>query len=157
MEGTQTVTPLSHVLNVEHAPQVPCARHPRIPTVSIVTNLPYPVSSLHWTHSILGPDPSLDTKYCDLTDLATRRIYLIFSKDRSAPELCRAFNEFFNRHPEFRRDGDALTRFVRCDPEPSYRSAEFISGYSAKRPWVTLSKEPHATSTLEGSQNALSD
>ena len=59
MEGTQTVTPLSHVLYVEHAPKVPCARHPRTPTVSIVTNLPYLVSSLHWTHSSRGPDPSL--------------------------------------------------------------------------------------------------
>ena len=59
MEGTQIVTSLSHVLYVEHAPKVPCVRHSRTLTVSMVTNLPYLVTSLHWTHSSRGPDPSL--------------------------------------------------------------------------------------------------
>ena len=91
-------------------------------------------------------------KYCDfLTDLATRRIYPIFSKDRSAPELCRVFTEFFNRHPEFRREGDALTRFVRCDPEPSYRSTEFVAclstfGYSVEG---TPPRDKHAGGIAE--------
>jgi hypothetical protein len=91
-------------------------------------------------------------KYCEiLTDLATRRIYPIFSKDRSAPELCRVFIEFFNRHPELRREGDALTRFVRCDPEPSYRSTEFVAcplsfGYSVEE---TPPRDKHAGGIAE--------
>ena len=91
-------------------------------------------------------------KYCDfLTDLATRAIYPVFSRNRTAEELCQRLSEFFNRHPDWRSTGSQDQRFVRCDPEASYRSAEFIAclstyGYAVEG---TPARDKHANGIAE--------
>ena len=41
-------------------------------------------------------------KHCDIyTDLATRRCYPVYTKDRSAHELCAQSLKLFNQHPEW--------------------------------------------------------
>jgi hypothetical protein len=81
--------------------------------------------------------------YCDFfTDLCTRIVYPVFTKTRSAEELCKVISLLFDAHPSWKPnrnrafrsfvidDDDAPTppdsdRFIRLDAETSYRSAEF--------------------------------
>jgi len=80
--------------------------------------------------------------YCDLfTDLCTRIVYPVFSKTRSATELCANIALLFNAHPTWKGDNNPgrlfiineedtsapvpNDRFIRLDAETSYRSAEF--------------------------------
>ena len=66
-------------------------------------------------------------KYCDiLTDIATRRSYPCFTKDRGAEELCKQISALFHSHPEWMPSIQGIDRFIRADAEKSYRSAEFL-------------------------------
>ena len=66
-------------------------------------------------------------KYCDiLTDIATRRSYPCFTKDRGADELCKQISALFHSHPEWKPSIQGIDRFIRADAEKSYRSAEFL-------------------------------
>jgi hypothetical protein len=65
--------------------------------------------------------------YCDLlTDLATGRIYPIYTKDRSASELVTKVSIFFALHPSWQNQYDNVDRFIRLDPERNYRSEAFL-------------------------------
>jgi hypothetical protein len=79
-----------------------------------------------------APTKSLaGNKYCDLiADLTNHWIHPVFTRNRTAEELVRAVSGFFNKHPELLRAG-SLDRFIRCDPEPSYRSTEFVACLSS--------------------------
>jgi hypothetical protein len=92
-------------------------------------------------------------KHCYfLKCLKSQWVHPLFTKNRSAAELVRVITLFFNRHPEYRREA-SQDRFVRCDPEPNYRSAEFVACFPLSD---TVSKELHrATSSLTVSQSAL--
>jgi hypothetical protein len=57
-------------------------------------------------------------------------IHPVFTRNRTAEELVRAVSGFFNKHLELLRVG-SLNRFIRCDPEPSYRSTEFVACLSS--------------------------
>lgn len=67
-------------------------------------------------------------KYCDLlTDQATGQIYSIFTRDRSAPELCDRIAIFFDMHPHWITTAHAsISRYVRVDPENNYQSEDFL-------------------------------
>ena len=73
-------------------------------------------------------------KHCDInTDLATRRCYPVYPKDRSAHELCAQSLKLFNQHPEWQYVHDTDSRrFIRLDPERNYRSNEFSAFVSSK-------------------------
>ena len=96
---------------------------------------------------------SRGNRYCDLyTDLATRRSYPVFTKDRSSHELCEQSNKLFTQHPEWQYVHDTDTRrFIRLDPENNYRSFEFLAfasskGYSLER---TPARDKHAGGVSE--------
>jgi hypothetical protein len=81
--------------------------------------------------------------FCDLlTDLCTRIVYAVFTRTRSALELCKVLSLLFNAHPSWKPNRDRSSRsfvidnddapppiegdrFIRLDAETSYRSAEF--------------------------------
>ena len=103
-----------------------------------------------YTHNIAS---SRGFKYCDIyTDLANRRCYPVFTKDRSAHELCEQSTKLFNQHPEWQYVHDTDTRrFIRLDPERNYRSFEFQAfatskGYSLER---TPPRDKHAGGVAE--------
>ena len=103
-----------------------------------------------YTHTIQS---SRGFKYCDIyTDLATRRCYPVFTKNRSAHELCEQSLKLFNQHPEWQYVHDTDTRrFIRLDPEKNYRSLEFEAfvaskGYSLER---TPPRDKHAGGVAE--------
>jgi hypothetical protein len=53
-------------------------------------------------------------KYCDLfTDLTTRRVYPVFTRDRGAQELCDQVSMLFESHPEWRNAPSTSNRSVR--------------------------------------------
>ena len=92
-------------------------------------------------------------KYCDIyTDLATRRCYPVYTKGRTAQELCEKSLILFNQHPEWKYLHDTDTRrFIRLDAESSYRSLEFLAfvasvGYSLER---TPVRDKHAGGIAE--------
>ena len=92
-------------------------------------------------------------KHCDIyTDLATRRCYPVYTKDRSAHELCAQSLKLFNQHPEWQYVHDTDTRrFIRLDLERNYRSNEFSAfvsskGYQLER---TPSRDKHAGGVAE--------
>jgi hypothetical protein len=93
-------------------------------------------------------------KYADIfTDLTTGRMYPVFTKDRSAPELSLRVSDFFKVHPEWQARDHLTDRFVRADPERNYRSAEFLScltqfGYRIE---PTAPRDKHANGTAESS------
>lgn len=65
--------------------------------------------------------------YCDLlTDLATGRIYPIYTKDRSASELVTKVSVFFALHPSWQNQYDNVDRFIRLDAERNYRSEAYL-------------------------------
>ena len=94
-------------------------------------------------------------KYCDLfTDLTTRRVYPVFTRDRGAQELCDQVSILFESHPEWRRSTDAsdpIDRFIRVDAEKSYRSVEFMRciGSFGYRIEPTPPRDKHANGVAE--------
>jgi hypothetical protein len=156
IEGTQTVTLLPHVLYVEHAPKVPCARHPRTPTVSIVTNLPYLVSRLHWTHSSRGPDPSLA-----LSTVTSSLISPLAASTLSFPRIVArqsCVERSLSSSIVTQNSVAKVTHLLASSDAIQSPAIGPPNSSPAYCPSVTRSKElHHATSTLEGSQNVLSD
>ena len=114
-----------------------------------------------YSHSVIS---SRGYKYCDLyTDLCTHRTYCVFTKNRSAHELCQQSRILFMKHPEWaalddndtRRviqlDDVEMRRFIRLDSESSYRSIEFLAfvsalGYTLER---TPVRDKHAGGIAE--------
>lgn len=100
-------------------------------------------------------------KYADMfTDLNTGRVYPVFTRDRSAEELCLQTSVLFDTHPEWRNTGSTLDidRFIRCDPELSYRSAYFLQcaskyGYRIEH---TPPRDKHANGVAERSVGTIS-
>ena len=88
-----------------------------------------------------------------LTDLATRRVYPVFTKDRSAPELCTRMTSFFNSHPEWKNTGSNINidRFIRTDPERNYESDAFLAVLShfGYRREPTAPRDKHANGVAE--------
>ena len=86
-----------------------------------------------WMHINAIAIPQEDM-HCDIyTDLATRRCYPVYTKDRSAHELCAQSLKLFNQYPEWQYVHDTDTRrFIRLDPERNYRSNEFSGFVSSK-------------------------
>ena len=68
-------------------------------------------------------------KYCNLfTDLATRRIYPVFTKTREAHELCKQVRMLFLQKPDWKaHQSREQTRFIRLDSEGNYSSEEFLA------------------------------
>ena len=93
-------------------------------------------------------------KHADiLTDLATRRIYPVFTKDRSAQELCVRMISFFNSHPEWKNAGSTTDRFIRTDPEKCYESDSFqaVLAQFGYRREPTAPRDKHANGVAERS------
>ena len=90
---------------------------------------------------------------CDFyTDLATRRVYPVFTKSREAKELISQTDKLHKTHPEWVTLQDPDTRrFFRLDAERSYRSEEFRDychsiGYALER---TPVRDKHANGVAE--------
>ena len=99
-------------------------------------------------------------KYCDLyTDLATRRIYPVFTKDRSGQELCQQSRMLFLQHPDWTTNASReQVRFIRLDSEKNYRSEEFLAftssiGYNLER---TPVRDKHANGVAERTVGLIS-
>ena len=105
---------------------------------------------------------------CDiLTDHFSRERYPIFTRDRSAAELCLKTSILFNLHPEWmsgqidrfiQYDSDVIVdpidvRFIRVDAESNYKSREFLALAASLR--YTLERTPprdkHANGIAERS------
>ena len=90
--------------------------------------------------------------YCDLlTDLATGRIYPLYTKDPSASELVDKLSIFFALHPSSQNQYENVDRFIRIDPERNYRSEVFLEvaasfGYRLER---TPERDKHANGVAE--------
>jgi hypothetical protein len=70
-------------------------------------------------------------KHCDfLKCLKSHWVHPLFTKNHSAAELVRVITLFFNRLSKYRREA-SQDRFVRCDLELNYRSAEFVACLSS--------------------------
>jgi hypothetical protein len=106
-------------------------------------------------------------QYCDiLVDHYSRKRYCIFTRNRTAAELCEKATILFDLHPEWDRDrkdriisvdfGDndpPDSRFIRLDAEANYTSTEFLHwaamrGYRLERSPV---RDKHANGTAERS------
>ena len=94
-------------------------------------------------------------KYCNLfTDLATRRIYPVFTKDRTAQELCEQARMLFLQKPDWQTNSSKeQIRFIRLDSEANYQSQEFLAftssiGYNLER---TPVRDKHANGVAERS------
>ena len=110
-----------------------------------------------YTHPI---ESSRGHFYCDIfTDLATRRHYPVFTKDRSAQELCEKTRHLFIKHPEWEYNRSRTqARFIRLDSESSYKSIEFLSftnsiGYSLE---YTPVRDKHAGGIAERAVGVIS-
>jgi hypothetical protein len=80
--ATLNVTPHSPDLSVTHAPTAACTRLRS--TADVYTGQQFVLDAYTHTHKSRS-----HARFCDLlTDLATGRIYPIFTNDRSAAELC---------------------------------------------------------------------
>ena len=93
-----------------------------------------------------------------LTDLATRRVYPIFTKDRSAPELCKRMTSFYISHSEWKNAGSEICWFVRVDPERKYESDAFLAvlslfGYCRE---PTTARDKHANGVAEHTVGSVS-
>jgi hypothetical protein len=97
-------------------------------------------------------------KYCDMfTDLNTGRVYPVFTKDRGAEELCHRSAILFDSHPEWRSTGSDGDRFIRVDPELSYRSTLFMQHASkyGYRIEPTPARDKHANGVAERTVGAI--
>ena len=98
--------------------------------------------------------------YCDLfTDLATRCVYPVFTKDRSAQELCQQARMLFLQNPDWHTNASReQVRFIRLDSESNYRSVEFLAftssiGYNLER---TPVRDKHAGGVAERTVGLIS-
>ena len=88
----------------------------------------------------------------DISIVIFIRIQPVYTKDRSAHELCAQSLKLFNQHPEWQYVHDTDTRrFIRLDPERNYRSNEFSAfvsskGYQLER---SPSRDKHAGGVAE--------
>jgi hypothetical protein len=110
-----------------------------------------------YTH---GVQSTRGNYYCDIyTDLATRRCYPVFTKDRSAHELCEKSKQLFMQNPQWVTDSSAeVRRFIRLDAESNYRSIEFLTfassiGYTLER---TPVRDKHAGGIAERAVGVIS-
>ena len=110
-----------------------------------------------YTHSIVSSRGNL---YCDIyTDLATRRHYPVFTRNRSAEELCMKTRTLFLQHPEWRMNSStSQVRFIRLDSESNYRSEEYLEfvselGYKIER---TPVRDKHAGGVSERAVGLIS-
>ena len=107
--------------------------------------------------------------YCDFfTDLCTRIVYPVFTKTRSAAELCQMISLLFNAHPSWKPNGGdssrliviendtpptpvAGDRFIRVDAATNYRSTEFqeIAHHFGYRLEHTPPRDKHAGGVAE--------
>ena len=99
-------------------------------------------------------------KYCNLfTDLATRRIYPVFTKSREAHELCQQVQLLFHQKPDWKTNSSReQVRFIRLDSEANYQSQEFLAltssfGYNLER---TPVRDKHANGVAERSVGLIS-
>ena len=92
-----------------------------------------------YTHSIRSSRGHL---YCDiLTDLATRRHYPVFTKDRSSHELCEKTRQLFLKHPEWQSNASrSQSRFITIDSEGHDKSIE-LNEYQSKLRFIRLDSE----------------
>ena len=110
-----------------------------------------------YTHTIKSSRGNL---YCDLyTDLATRRHYPVFTKNRAAKELVDKSTVLFQQHPEWKLNMSSnQVRFIRLDSESNYKSAEFLEfaenkGYKLER---TPVQDKHANGIAERAVGLIS-
>lgn len=110
-----------------------------------------------YTHSVRSSRGHL---YCDIfTDLATRRHYPVFTKDRTAHELCEKTRQLFIKHPEWKLNASrSQTRFIRLDSESNYKSVEFLTfassiGYVLEH---TPVRDKHASGIAERAVGLIS-
>ena len=80
------------------------------------------------------------------------------TKDRGAEELCLRASILFDTHPEWRSMGSDTDRFIRVDPENSYRSTLFMQcaskyGYRIE---PALARDKHANGTFERTVGTIS-
>ena len=99
-------------------------------------------------------------RYCDfLRCLASREVFPVFTKDRSAEELCLRIAQLFHAHPEWKRPGSPQDRFIRVDPERNYISDKFRAfmfkyGYRVER---TPARDKHAGGIAERTVGLISE
>jgi Reverse transcriptase (RNA-dependent DNA polymerase) len=98
--------------------------------------------------------------YADIfRDIATHMIYVIYTKNRSAPELVEQMTKELDKHPEWAVNLDITQRrFFRVDAESNYRSQEFAS-FLADRFYKlekTPSRDKHAGGIAERTVGILS-
>ena len=114
----------------------------------------------------------LGNNYCDIfTDLFTKVRYPVFTKNRTAAELCAKTAILFDLHPEWNRpdtnrsittwtDEDYKNldpRFIRLDAESNYTSVEFLHCvakylYGLER---TATRDKHANGSAERSNGLV--
>ena len=80
------------------------------------------------------------------------------TKDRGAEELCLRASILFDSHPEWRSTGSDIDRFIRVDPENSYRSTLFMQcaskyGYRIE---PTPARDKHANGIAERTVGTIS-
>ena len=88
-------------------------------------------------------------KHADiLTCLYSRIRYPVFTKNRSASELCQQMTVTFDLHPQWSRPANSGPRFIRVDAERNYSSTEFL--HLAAERGYTLERTPLATNMPMG-------
>ena len=92
------------------------------------------------------------------TDINTGEVFPIMTKDRGAEELCLRASILFNSHPEWRSTGSDIDRFIRVDPENSYRSTFFMQCASKYdyRIEPTPARDKHANGIAERTVGTIS-
>ena len=113
----------------------------------------------HSTTSAVG------NNYADLfVDLATHLVHPVFTRDRSADELCTKAGILMDRHPEWRHtEADPnfprllQPRFIRADSEKSYTSHQFHA-FAAHRNYKlehTPPRDKHANGVAESAVGVI--
>ncbi len=99
--------------------------------------------------------------YADcVTDLASRKVEVLFTIGRTAEEIIANFKKFFLRHPEWLINLDPREdRFFRLDCEPAYRSVAVetflsVNGYRSEH---TAPRDKHAMGVAERSVGLLEE
>ena len=109
-------------------------------------------------------------KFCDiLTDMNTHIRYPVFTKNRSAEELCDKATVLFNLHPEWQANNQSAdriitiddadpahpddTRYIRVDAESNYSSTEFLQCAATHKYLLerTPPRDKHANGAAERS------
>ena len=111
-----------------------------------------------FTHNVLSFRNML---YADIfRDIATQKIYVVYTKDRSAAELVEQMGKELDKHPEWAVNIDITQRrFFRVDAESNYRSAEFTK-FLADRFYTiekTPSRDKHAGGIAERTVGILTE